>query len=541
MNTKRIISLIIGTIMLLTMIPTFALTIGAADISGDWTTYRTASEYDDPNAEFDPDAEPSVYKPEAGYTYTDEGFKVIPADYKDTTPFMTVQSKDKQFIKDGIYLQFRIDDYSYDGGSGIDQWICITLNTDKKVEPGNPACGGNWLTLIKGKGDGKCSSTNALTRPRTEDFGGSFGYTAGVSDVVVPLDDEGREIYTFEVSWNGSEYEMLLNGVLQPAAAEATELLEKLSSEGRFYVGITLMSNVKDGDAALTILKYGTSEDDAVTPAGSDEKQPEENQMTIAPIGDPSEIEANQPAILWSPNTWYLGGGNNCTAMVIGDNTWRVTGTDYAVCITYSSKRSWSWAGEDFPVFGMLVRNFPAETGQLWYSAGEIMGPQDGYKMPFSIWDGEIYEDDKGNEYIFIPADMTGIWEGRINTIRFDVGLADPENREFDICFAGMFRSYDEAVAYTENYLQSNGMWDPSVTKAPETEELTEELTEEPTEISSENNTEVPDEVHTETPTGVSTDESSQSTGSGCSSVIGFEAVVILALATVAWTLKKKD
>lgn len=165
------------------------------------------------------------------------------------------------------------------------------------------------------------------------------------------------------------------------------------------------------------------------------------------------------------------------------------------------------------------------------------MGPQDGYKMPFSIWDGEIYEDDKGNEYIFIPADMTGIWEGRINTIRFDVGLADPENREFDICFAGMFRSYDEAVAYTENYLQSNGMWDPSVTKAPETEELTEE----PTEISSENNTEVPDEVHTETPTGVSTDESSQSTGSGCSSVIGFEAVVILALATVAWTLKKKD
>ena len=169
------------------------------------------------------------------------------------------------------------------------------------------------------------------------------------------------------------------------------------------------------------------------------------------------------------------------------------------------------------------------------------MGPQDGYKMPFSIWDGEIYEDDKGNEYFFIPADMTGIWEGRINTIRFDVGLADPENREFDICFAGMFRSYDEAVAYTENYLQSNGMWDPSVTKAPETEELTEELTEEPTEISSENNTEVPDEVHTETPTGVSTDESSQSTGSGCSSVIGFEAVVILALATVAWTLKKKD
>ena len=165
------------------------------------------------------------------------------------------------------------------------------------------------------------------------------------------------------------------------------------------------------------------------------------------------------------------------------------------------------------------------------------MGPQDGYKMPFSIWDGEIYQDAKGNEYIFIPADMTGMWEGRINAIRFDVGLADPEYREFDICFAGMFRSYDEAVAYTENYLLSNGMWDPSVTQAPETEEPTEE----PTEELSENSTEVPNEVSTETSGDVSTGDSSQSTGTGCSSIIGVEAAVILAFVFSAWTLKKKD
>ena len=160
MNTKRIISLLISAIMLLTMLPVVTLTTEAANIEGDWTTYRTASEYDDPDAEFDPDAEPSVYKPEAGYTYTDEGFTVVPADYKDTTPFMTVQSKEQQSLKDGIYLQFRIDDYSYNGGTGADQWICITLNTKTKVEPGNPEFGGNWLTLIKGTGDGKCTSVN---------------------------------------------------------------------------------------------------------------------------------------------------------------------------------------------------------------------------------------------------------------------------------------------------------------------------------------------------------------------------------------------
>ncbi len=111
MNIKRILALIICAVMLLTMFPVAVLTIGAADIEGDWTTYRSADEYETPEE----GEEPIIYKPEAGYEYTSEGFTVVPADYKDTTPFMTVQTKEKQSIKDGIYVEFRIDDFSYDG------------------------------------------------------------------------------------------------------------------------------------------------------------------------------------------------------------------------------------------------------------------------------------------------------------------------------------------------------------------------------------------------------------------------------------------
>ena len=93
MNTKRVISLLVCTVMLLAMVPMSLTTVGAADIKGDWTTYRFANEYDDPNEEVDPDEEPTIYKPEAGYTYTDEGFTIVPADYKDTTPAMSVVTR----------------------------------------------------------------------------------------------------------------------------------------------------------------------------------------------------------------------------------------------------------------------------------------------------------------------------------------------------------------------------------------------------------------------------------------------------------------
>ena len=532
MNTKRVVSFIICAAMLLVMVPGAVLFAGAANMEGQWTTYRTAGEYDDPNAEFDPNAEPSVYKPEAGYIYTDEGFSVVPADYKDTTPFMTVQTKEKQCLKDGIYLQFRVDDYSYDGGSGADQWICISLNTEEKVEPGNPQFGGNWLTLVKGSGGGMCTSVNSLTDPRTEDFGGTFKYIAAAYDVPVPMDDEGREVYTFEVKWNGAEYAMYLNDVLQPAAAEATKMLEKLDSSGMFYVGVTMMSIVKDGTAALTILKYGTSKADATTPTGSDEKKPEENEITLAPIGDPKEVGPNKPAILWSPSTWGLGGGTNCTAYVKGDNTWAISGTEYAVCLNFTPRRSWSWAAEDFPVFGILVRNFPAENGQLWYAAGDIMNPHNDYKTTFSIYDGEIYKDNKGNEYIFIPADLSGMWEGRINCIRMDVGLPDPDSREYDICFAGMFRSYEEGVAYVENYFASNNILDPNETRETQTD------TSVPTDVSTEPATEPSIEAPSEVTTNAAATEPAAK--SGCSSTIGFGAIVICSAIAAAVALKVK-
>ena len=98
---KKLIALLIAVMMIATMIPVMAVSTSAAG-EGDWTTWRFATEY--PSEDDEDDDEEKTYKPAAGYTYTDEGFTIDPADFTDTTPAITVQTKDKVSVKDGIYL-----------------------------------------------------------------------------------------------------------------------------------------------------------------------------------------------------------------------------------------------------------------------------------------------------------------------------------------------------------------------------------------------------------------------------------------------------
>ena len=404
MTTKRIASLILCVAMLLTMVPAVALTVGAAEIEGDWTTYRDATEYPVEGEEVDPDR---VYNPAPGYEYTDDGFTVIQPDWTNITPFYTIQTKDKQNIKDGIYLEFRIDEYTFGGEQAADQWICVSLNTEPNVKPGNTNYGGNWLALLRGGSDGQSWGQPHLTDPATEDFGGTFVHHGGTNSVVFDQDEEGRYIVKFEVTWDGSAYEMKLNGAVMPGAEQTTELLEKLNSNGDFYVGITIQTMVKGATAGLTITKFGTSAEDATTPVGSDSKEPEANEVVFADIADPSTVEQNKPAILWDPTTRVIKDGNNCTFTVLGDDTWRVNCTDASVYYTLITKNSWSYAAEDFPMLGVLYRNLKGgEEGTIWYAAGDVTGAQEGYYSSFSIYEGKFYEDAEGNEYVFVPFDM---------------------------------------------------------------------------------------------------------------------------------------
>ena len=545
MNTKRIIALLIAAIMVLSMIPVMAVSTSAAG-EGMWTTYRGAGSYPAIDDEPDPDGEETIYPPEAGYEYTSDGFSMIAPDWSGVGPFSTASTTEQINLKDGLYLEFRVDDYSYGGEVGADHWICITLNTGKvedgategyeagtktgKVQPGNTGYGGGWLTLLRGTGDGNVISQPALTDPKTEDFGGTF---MGIGSVSAPatLDDNGREINTVEVKWTGSEYEIKVNGVVQPGQAQTTALLERIAPNGDVFVGVTMMDTMKGGTGSLTITKFGTSASDATKPVGSDSKKPEENNLVEAPIADSSTIEANMPAILWNPDTYTLKAGNNCSFTVLGNNTWRVNATESAVFFSMSAKRSWSYDAADFPVFGIMVKNLWIDSGIVWYAAGEIPSATNGYTVPFSIYDGEFYGADE--EYIFVPVDLTDMWEGRFNSVRLDFNMADEFVREFDVCFAGLFRSVDEAYTYANSWLSENTEAETKDPNATE-EETTAAPTEDATTAAPEAETTAPT-VDGENTTAAET----EAPKSGCGSVVGFGAVAILAAAAAFVALKK--
>lgn len=526
---KKLIALLIAVMMIATMIPAMAISTSAADgeqatpATGDWDVYRFANEY--PSEDDDPEEE-YTYKGTAGYTYTNEGFSVIGADYTDTTPSITIQSTTKINLKEGVYLQFRVDDYSYDGGTGADQWICPSLTTDKMVAPGSTAYGGGWLSLIRGSGNGNATVLPHLTNPKTEEFGGTFT-GVGTANVTVPMDDDGREIYTWEIKWDGSAYNMFMNGVEIPGAAQATALLNQLDANGDFYVGVSAQAGVKDGTAAFTILKFGTSEADATVPTGTDSRDPEPNGKTVAPIIDSNTVEANTPAINWNPEDYKLKAGNNVTFTVQGDNTWKAVASDALVFWQFTPKNQWSYDAVDFPVFGIMLRNAWFESGVLWYAAGEVMSPQNDCILPFSIYDdGEFFGED--DEYVFVPVDISDLWEGRINSVRLDFNLTE-DQREFEVCFAGMFRSDKEAYAYCQTWLADN------------TDVATGIETDAPTEPDVDDETNAPvggdETTAVEDVTTAGGDDAAQ----GCASIVGMGAVAILAAAAAAVALKKKD
>ena len=449
MKIKRALSLIICAVMMLAMIPAGVLAVSAAGTEGDWTVWRDPEKYEDAGWE-------DVFKPDPGYHYTEDGFTTISPDYTNYTPQFTVQTKEAQPLKKGFYMQIRVDDYPYGGGFGADHWIAFHLSDREGVKPGSVEYGNNWLCLLRGEGNGATEAQSFLTTMTTDKKVGSFAHQTS-RWIEVPLDDAAQEIYTLEVIWNGKDYELKING-FDVASQAISNSLKTWIESGEYYVGVTMHTGIPDASASLTILKYGTCEEDAVTPVGTDAMEPEENGFVFADIADPTTVPHNQPAILWSPETYDMRNWENISFAVQGDNTWHATVSGSVTSWNFKPKNSWSYAAEDFPVFGILLRDIWADSGTLWYSAGEYKWAIDGMNVPFSIYDGACFEDSSGAEYFFIPIDLADLWEGRINNIRLDFAMSDPDNREFDICFAGMFRSEGEAYAYAEEYLVERGV-----------------------------------------------------------------------------------
>ena len=98
---KKLISAVIVAAMLLSLLSFIAVIPAAAAVEGMWNVYSVAGDY------YLEDKEDDEFAAVPGYEYTDEGLRIIPADWSEHTPRFGVQTKDIVDLKEGVYFDIK--------------------------------------------------------------------------------------------------------------------------------------------------------------------------------------------------------------------------------------------------------------------------------------------------------------------------------------------------------------------------------------------------------------------------------------------------
>lgn len=559
---KKALSILMILLMIISTMPVMAIHSSAAEVMGDWTTYRASDGYNPP-----PEGEDPSYTPAPGYEYTDDGFHMISPDYTNCPTYGTAQTKDPVDLDDGVYMEVRVDNFTYGGEDGkADNWVSFSIWNQQSLAQGHTSgYGQGWFSLNRfsnGTSDAGAIAQSFISgEPSTMTL-------VSQPQIDPKLDENGKEIFTFSVTKSGDNYIISICDVVVSSPA-VTKHLKALNEHGEFYVGVSFCSSQTNGVVEATILKYGTSKEDASTPVGSDSKAPEANPVVIAELADSSTIEAGKPCLLFDANgsSWSGKlGVQGMTMDAMGNGAFRISPTEATGFHTWNIRKTMSYQAKDFPIVAFLIEdpNAIIEKGELQYSTGQYVMADGVHKVPFNIWDEANRSYGESGWTLFV-LDMQKLldeetyadaWVDRINSLRFDYLEmfldTDAEKNTFNFHWAGIFRSVEEAYAYSDAYVITQ---DPDL--VPETEESIETPSEAPSEeptvtpseetsaTPSEETSDKPMEGTTTSPAGEVTQEQNNENDSkqddtGCSSAVGSVAVLFAAIAAVI-ALKKKD
>lgn len=532
---KKVFALCLCAIMMLSVIPAMTFTTSAA-ATGDWSTSRLPNQVD----------REDNYNPTAGYYYDEEGFHTVSPNWDNCYPFYTVVSSESYNLKnDGFSMKFRVDNFSYNGEDGsASEWIGISVSNNPDHRPGYTNNGwGNGMTLLNhGAGNGDVTTYTCWGNEKDENGeGGTFAYISAPVGNKAEVDDEGREIFTFEVKYENHQYNIMINGVTIGSIDQVSENLENLDSDGNFYVTISFTTTAKNAVADMTLLEVNGS-----APTGTAQKDPDVNPVVIGEMIDSATVPAGQPALLFDASKSCFSGDpapENVLVEPQGDNSYRLTPYTDGFFLSWGPRNSITYEAADFPVYAMMFKNFTGLDGVLYYMVGDTTSLSSNAVVQWYVDDLDCkeYKDADGNVWslvVFDFGDDVYDYAGRINGFRVDFGGLEAEVA-FDICYMGTFRSVEECTAYADAYAVKAGAGTPAET---ETETETETT---PAETESESSVEstVETETSTEVVTGTATESATTATeDEGCSSVIGAgAAALILSAMAAAVALKKKN
>jgi hypothetical protein len=414
---KKILSMLLVAAMLISALCALAV-VPASAAEGMWDTFGSAADYDPLNA----DSRISV----PGYEYTEEGLKILPGDWSTTTIFGTVSSKTQVDLKDGVYMEIVVDDFSLEN----DRWLMFHLWSEQTIVPAaNNEDYGYGIKAFAYPGLNK-DVTESGEVPM-EYVKWAYEYFTLVGDTKVPEDqivkanvnvienEDGTTTYEYVdkfvlelcVTWEGDTYNVTYNGAPAPEAV-ITYMNETFGSNSQAYVGFSFHNTTKGGDAEFTMTKFGTSKEDATTPMGDDSKEPVNYNVKYADIMDASTVPEGQPAIMMNANADSDIGGlpqsASGSAISVNGDYINVRGTnttsDFGV---WKVKSSVSYDVADFPVMMCVVKDlctcgydqcYAIEKVSFYPLVGDILSASDNYKIrlvevghmyPYIIENGE--------------------------------------------------------------------------------------------------------------------------------------------------------
>ena len=562
---KKILSALLVVAMIASMCAVFALPAAAND-DGLFDTHGKAS-HEVPGYDGDVNSIP-------GYAYTNDGFTMTTADWTTGTPFSHVSTREKVDLKNGVYMQVRVDDFNYDAG---DKWFNFNIWSQDSIDEGSgdTKFGTGVQTLIRPSAAGVVGQISWYTKA----FTGAG--TSSIADADKVKDAEGRNIFTLVVTYDpqNKSYNVTINGSKAPEKV-IEYMNETYANNSEAHIGFTMYSNKKGGSQQATVLQFGESELTAIKPAGEGSKDAENHIITYDPIKDADTVAEGSPAIIMKgdkANSQLKGTPTSTTGSIISiseDDLIHVVGTKaQADAGVWNVKNDASYDIADFPVIMVVTKNFCScggDAGECWayeeacvyLATGEEIVPSPSNVIRGLQPEGDAYFIGDDGYLIFfydVSADLKteenpeGKFEGRINATRFDffIDMGTPGANEFDVVMQGFFRNSDDAVAYAEAYFAANGWDNGEGGEGNETESTpavdTETESTPAVDTESESASESVSTEKTETEAKVET-ESKENTGDkpasgGCFGTVGFGAIAIVAVAAVAGfvTLKKKD
>ena len=178
-------------------------------------------------------------------------------------------------IREGLYLELRVDDYSYGGANNADHWISFHIWDNDRMIPGNTKdYGQGWLSLIR-TGSGK-HTVQSIQSGYLQ-----FEQLGGMDSITPATDQNGKNIYTLEIRYTGSGYKILVCGYEVGGCDVISQHLSTLNPNGEFYIGVTFHSGVQNGVCDATVLKFGSTKETATTPQGNEAVAPQASQPHV--------------------------------------------------------------------------------------------------------------------------------------------------------------------------------------------------------------------------------------------------------------------